>query len=451
MAGKPSAFDGRIRAVVDAVLPEVDAGRFAAKRIAGEAVDVEAHCFTDGHDQLRVVLAWAAIGASEQHEIDMRAEPNDVWRAQFTPPVAGRYRYTVTAWVDHFASWRAELARRDEADDVRTALQLGAALLDALVSHAGSDAPMLMEWATMLRASAADGATGMDIAAMKALALDPARAAVVRRHPDRRFSSSQSRDVTVDRQRAGFSSWYELFPRSTAAEPGHHGTFRDLEQRLPYVARMGFDVLYLPPIHPIGRVHRKGPNNRLDAEPQAVGSPWAIGAAEGGHKHILAALGSMQDFHRLLAAASKAGLEIALDLAFQCAPDHPYVQAHPTWFKHRPDGSIQYAENPPKKYQDIYPFDFESDDWRELWDELKSVVDFWIAQGVRIFRVDNPHTKSFAFWEWLIGEVQRVHPPQGDAAPGETRVQPILYIFYLAHRQAGAHRLLHRVESRRRR
>jgi len=410
MAGKPSAFDGRIRAVVDAVLPEVDAGRFAAKRIAGEAVDVEAHCFTDGHDQLRVVLAWAAIGASEQHEIDMRAEPNDVWRAQFTPPVPGRYRYTVTAWVDHFASWRAELARRDEADDVRTALQLGAAMLDALVSRAGSDAPMLMEWATLLRASAADGATGMDIAAMKALALDPARAAVVLRHPDRRFSSSQSRDVTVDRQRAGFSSWYELFPRSTAAEPGHHGTFRDLEQRLPYVARMGFDVLYLPPIHPIGRVHRKGPNNRLDAEPQAVGSPWAIGAAEGGHKHILAALGSMQDFHRLLAAASKAGLEIALDLAFQCAPDHPYVQAHPTWFKHRPDGSIQYAENPPKKYQDIYPFDFESDDWRELWDELKSVVDFWIAQGVRIFRVDNPHTKSFAFWEWLIGEVQRVHP-----------------------------------------
>jgi starch synthase (maltosyl-transferring) len=221
---------------------------------------------------------------------------------------------------------------------------------------------------------------------------------------------SESRELIADRRRARFSSWYELFPRSTAAAPGQHGTFRDVEARLPYVAAMGFDVLYLPPIHPVGRINRKGPNNALTAGPADVGSPWAIGAAEGGHKDILAELGSLDDFRRLVGKARASGIEIALDIAFQCAPDHPYVAAHPEWFKHRPDGSVQYAENPPKKYQDIYPFDFESSDWRGLWDELKSVFEFWIAQGVRIFRVDNPHTKSFAFWEWVIGGIKAVQP-----------------------------------------
>ncbi|HWT19113.1 MAG TPA: alpha-1,4-glucan--maltose-1-phosphate maltosyltransferase, partial [Variovorax sp.] len=216
--------------------------------------------------------------------------------------------------------------------------------------------------------------------------------------------------LVADRERARFSTWYELFPRSTGPAPGVHGTFKDVEARLPAIAAMGFDVLYFPPIHPIGRLQRKGPNNALASGPDDVGSPWAIGAAEGGHKAILPALGTAEDFRHLCAEAASHGLEIALDIAFQCAPDHPYVKAHPDWFRWRPDGSVQYAENPPKKYQDIYPFNFESEDWRGLWAELRSVIEHWIGEGVRIFRVDNPHTKAFAFWEWVIGEIRREHP-----------------------------------------
>jgi starch synthase (maltosyl-transferring) len=215
--------------------------------------------------------------------------------------------------------------------------------------------------------------------------------------------------VVVDRERARFSTWYELFPRSASDAPGRHGTFDDVIARLPYVARLGFDVLYLPPIHPVGRERRKGPNNTLAAGPDDVGSPWAIGAREGGHKAVHPALGDIAGFRRLVGAARDAGIEIALDIAFQCAPDHPYVDAHPAWFRRRPDGSVQYAENPPKKYQDIYPFDFESPDWAGLWRELEGVFEYWIAEGVRIFRVDNPHTKAFAFWEWVIGEIRRRH------------------------------------------
>jgi starch synthase (maltosyl-transferring) len=396
-----------VRAVIDAVLPAVDGGRFAAKCIAGEAVGIEAHCFTDGHDRLRVVLRWCAAGAGEEFEVEMKLRANDVWQAEFTPPRAGRYRYTVWAWVDHFESWRHELERRDDAADVRMALQVGAALIDeAAARAAGSDAAILAEWSAQLRAAGADA----EPSAQKALALDAARAAIVARYADRSLAATAALELVADRKRAGFSSWYEMFPRSAATEPGHHGTFRDVEARLPYLAGMGFDVLYFPPIHPIGRINRKGTNNALTAGPEDVGSPWAIGAAEGGHKDILPQLGTLEEFRRLLAQARELGIEIALDVAFQCAPDHPYVKAHPQWFKHRPDGSVQYAENPPKKYQDIYPFDFETSDWRALWDELKSIVDFWIVQGVKIFRVDNPHTKSFDFWEWLIGAVKRDQP-----------------------------------------
>jgi starch synthase (maltosyl-transferring) len=401
-----------VRAVIDAVLPVVDGGRFAVKCIAGEAVAIEAHCFTDGHDRLRVVLRWcaagagSAVGAGEEFEVEMKPQPNDVWQAEFTPPRAGRYRYTVWAWVDHFESWRRELERRDDAADVRMALQVGGALIDtAAVRAAGSDAAILAEWSAQLRA-----VTDADPSSQKALALDAARAALVARYADRSLAATAALELVADRKRAGFSSWYEMFPRSAAAEPGHHGTFRDVEARLPYLAEMGFDVLYFPPIHPIGRINRKGTNNTLTAGPEDVGSPWAIGSAEGGHKDILPQLGTLGEFRRLLAKAREAGIEIALDVAFQCAPDHPYVKAHPQWFKHRPDGTVQYAENPPKKYQDIYPFDFETEDWRALWDELKGIVDFWIAQGVKIFRVDNPHTKPFDFWEWLIGAVKREQP-----------------------------------------
>jgi starch synthase (maltosyl-transferring) len=398
-----------VRAVIDAVLPSVDGGRFPIKRIAGEAVAIEAHCFADGHDKLRVVLRWSDAGSSDEYEVEMRPQANDVWQAEFTPPRAGRYRYTVWAWVDPFESWRHELERRDDRADIRVALQVGGALIDEAAARAsGGDAAILAEWSAQMRALGADA--GAEPSAQKALALDAARAAIVARHTDRSRAVTAALELVADRKRAGFSSWYEMFPRSAGTEPGRHGTFRDVEARLPYLAEMGFDVLYFPPIHPIGRINRKGTNNALTARPEDVGSPWAIGAAEGGHKDILPQLGTFDDFRRLLAAARELGIEIALDVAFQCAPDHPYVKAHPQWFKHRPDGSVQYAENPPKKYQDIYPFDFETEDWRALWDELKSIVDFWIAQGVKIFRVDNPHTKAFGFWEWVIGAIKRDHP-----------------------------------------
>jgi starch synthase (maltosyl-transferring) len=413
MAKSPSVAavpEGRSRAVIDALLPVVDAGRFPAKRVAGEPVRIEAHCLTDGHDRLRVVLQWQAVNGTEVHELDMVSLPNDVWWGEFTPPLAGRYRYTVIAWVDHFESWRHALERRQELADILSALRVGAELADQAAGRAaGEDAAMLRRWAVQMRAAAADG-DPIGPEGLKAVALEPARIAIACRYPDRTFAATYSLELIADRRKAQFSSWYEMFPRSAAPQQGRHGTFRDVEARLPYVAEMGFDVLYFPPIHPIGIVHRKGRNNALAALPEDVGSPWAIGSAEGGHKDIHRELGTLEDFRSLARKAQQLGIEIALDIAFQCAPDHPYVEAHSEWFKHRPDGSIQYAENPPKKYQDIYPFDFESADWRALWAELKSVFDFWIGQGVRIFRVDNPHTKSFAFWEWTIGEINRAHP-----------------------------------------
>ncbi len=402
--------EGRVRAVIDAVIPMVDGGRFAGKRIAGESVVVEAHCFADGHDKLRVVLRWKPLGsAAAEFETAMQALANDVWRAQFTPPLAGPYQYTVAAWVDHFESWRRDFDRRDDRNDILIALKAGAALIDEAAARAtGSDAVVLKEWSSELIEKSRNPAA--DIAVQKALALDPARAAIVGRYSDRSLAATITVQLVAERKRAAFSSWYEMFPRSAALQAAVHGTFKDVEKRLPYVAQMGFDVLYFPPIHPIGRVNRKGANNSLTPKSADVGSPWAIGSAEGGHKAILPQLGTFEDFDALLKAARALDIEIALDIAFQCSPDHPYVKAHPQWFKRRADGSIQYAENPPKKYQDIFPFDFETSDWRALWNELKSIVDFWIARGVRIFRVDNPHTKAFAFWEWLINVTQREHP-----------------------------------------
>ncbi|MGO4605247.1 alpha-1,4-glucan--maltose-1-phosphate maltosyltransferase [Variovorax sp. 2RAF20] len=410
----PAAADiekGAVRAVIDAVLPCVDNGRFPVKCVVGERVRVRAHCFTDGHDVLRVQLCWRAHEQADFREVPMKPLGNDVWEAAFSPPSLGRYVYTCVAWVDSFDSWHHELTRRVDPADVRIAAQIGALEIAAAAARAeGTDRIELQRWATELDAMAAD--PGCDIGSLKALALDEEYAALVRRHPDRRHEARYPIELplAVDRERARFSTWYELFPRSTSPQPGVHGTFKDVEARLPAIAAMGFDVLYFPPIHPIGRVQRKGPNNALASGPEDVGSPWAIGAAEGGHKSILPALGTPEDFRRLLARAAEHGLEIALDIAFQCAPDHPYVKEHPDWFRWRPDGSVQYAENPPKKYQDIYPFNFECKEWRELWAELKSVIDHWIGEGVRIFRVDNPHTKAFPFWEWAIGEVKREHP-----------------------------------------
>lgn len=403
--------DGRIRAVIDAVLPCVDGGRFAVKRVVGQSMQVKAHCFADGHDVLRAMLCWRTEDQTQMREVPMKAKGNDIWLAEFPLTSVGRYHYTVIAWVDSFESWRAELKRRVDDDDIRIALQVGALEITGAAGRArGVDRKALLGWAQDLQSKSQDAA--MDAKALKALALDEVLAGLAARYPDRSLSTEYPLQLPliVDRERARFSSWYELFPRSTAAEPQVHGTFKDVETRLPAIARMGFDVLYFPPIHPIGRVQRKGKNNSLVAELTDVGSPWAIGAAEGGHKSILPELGTPEDFRHLVAQAAGHGIEIALDIAFQCAPDHPYVKAHPSWFRWRPDGSVQYAENPPKKYQDIYPFNFESDDWRELWAELKSIFDHWIGEGVKIFRVDNPHTKAFPFWEWVITEIKRENP-----------------------------------------
>jgi starch synthase (maltosyl-transferring) len=398
--------DGRLRAVIEHVTPSVDCGCFAVKRIVGDDVEVEADCFTDGHDSLACLLLWRPEGETTWQETPMSALGNDRWRGSFVAASVGRYRYTVTAWVDHFLSWRHDFARRIEGEDLRIAALVGAGLIgEAADRSKGEDRTRLQGWAALLRATA-------DTKELKALGLDAELAALANRYPDRRRASTCPVEypLVVDRERARFSAWYEMFPRSTAAEAGRHGTFRDCDALLPAIAEMGFDVLYLPPIHPIGRINRKGANNALVAGNRDVGSPWAIGSNEGGHTALHPELGTLEDFRRLVAHAQVLGMELALDIAFQCAPDHPYVEAHPEWFRWRPDGTVQYAENPPKKYQDIFPFEFETEDWCGLWQELAGVVRFWAGEGVRIFRIDNPHTKPFPFWEWAITELKREYP-----------------------------------------
>jgi starch synthase (maltosyl-transferring) len=396
---------GRSRVAIENVKPEIDCGRFPAKRTVGESMSVEADIFADGHDALSALLLYRKEGVSRWTEIPMQPLVNDRWRGAFEVQEIGDHYYTVQAWVDRFKTWRQGLAKKVEAgQDVALELLAGAELIELAAKRAaGEDRKSLNHFSAILR--------GDPSAAIQS-GLDEALAILMEKYPDRRWAVTYDKElrVNVERGKARFSTWYELFPHSCAGTPGAHGTLRDCTERLPYVAGMGFDVLYLPPIHPIGYSFRKGKNNVLEAQPGDVGSPWAIGAKEGGHKAIHPQLGSLTDFKRLVAEAKKFDIEIALDIAFQCTPDHPYVTEHPEWFRKRPDGSIQYAENPPKKYQDIYPLDFESEGWEELWNELKSVILFWCEQDVRIFRADNPHTKAFAFWEWVIGEVKKDYP-----------------------------------------
>jgi starch synthase (maltosyl-transferring) len=351
------------RVIIEDVTPQVDEGRFPAKRTTGEEVIVEADVFADGHDVLAAVVLWRRHGSRAWHETKMAPLGNDRWRASFTAAVEfATYEFTVEAWVDRYATWADGLQKKVAAGQDVSSERLEETLLP---KDAGRSAGTRYE---------------------------------------------RVLTVIVERERARFSAWYEMFPRSAGTDPSRSATFKEAAARLPYIASMGFDVLYLPPIHPIGRSFRKGRNNALAAEPGDPGSPWAIGAEEGGHTAIEPGLGTLDDFTAFIEAAAAHGLEIALDIAFQASPDHPYVKAHPSWFRHRPDGTIKYAENPPKKYQDIYPFDFESADWPALWHELKGVIEFWIAHGVTIFRVDNPHTKPFRFWEWALADIRRAHP-----------------------------------------
>ena len=398
----PTDPAGRRRVVVENLRPSVDGGRFPAKRVVGEPVDVTADVFADGHDSLHCRLRYWAEDDNEtaRSEVVMEPRGNDQWHARFEPVALGRWCFAVVAWIDHYETWRAATRIKLAAGvDIDVEMLTGVQLLDGALPLADAAASKrLRAGSASLRAGRTEILEDDDLAVLMAVL------------NDREYATEVERSLDVDRPLAQFGAWYELFPRSTADEPGRHGTFADVEARLQYVADMGFDIVYLPPIHPIGTSHRKGANNALRAGPDDVGSPWAIGSGGGGHTAIHPDMGTLGDFRKLVEAAGRHELEIALDIAFQCSPDHPWVTEHPEWFRARPDGSIQYAENPPKRYEDIYPFDFESEQWSELWQALRRVFEFWIDEGVRIFRVDNPHTKSFPFWTWLLSDLRRRHP-----------------------------------------
>ena len=394
--------DGRHRVIIEHVQPQVNEGQYPARRTLGERVDVTASIFADGHDHLRADVLFKTSGASDWRRVPMKDEGNDHWRGVFFVEERSSYLFTVEAWVDHLDTWYDGLLKKIRAGlDVALEFKEGALLFEKIDSGNNSEAKGI---AGKLSDKKLYQQNVHDVQSHDF-------AQIVHRFPLRSFETRLNKELTivVESKRALFSTWYELFPRS-AAMGGGHGTFKDVVKLLPRIASMGFDVLYLPPIHPIGRVHRKGKNNNTRALEGEPGSPWAIGSKEGGHKSVHPDLGTLADYKFLITEAGKHRIAIAFDLAFQCAPDHPYVKEHPQWFKQRPDGTIQYAENPPKKYQDIYPFNFECDDWKALWEELKSVIIFWIEQGVTIFRVDNPHTKPIPFWHWAMAEVHKEYP-----------------------------------------
>jgi len=399
--------DGRRRVVIERVYPEIDGGRFPIKRVTGEKVSVQADIFVDGHDTVTALLLFRRAGENSWQSTPMSLLQNDRWQGEFTVDAVGITEYALEAWVDHFQTWRKDLKKKVDADqDVSPDLLIGRdQVADTARRTTGADCKRLEEFAKAL-AKTTDAASALTAAQSEELT------ALMTRHVDRTFSTRYEKElaVIVDRKKALFSSWYEIFPRSCSSEAGRHGTFRDCESRLLEIASMGFDVLYFPPIHPIGRTNRKGKNNQPATGPDDEGSPWAIGSDEGGHTAVHPKLGTLKDFEHLVQKAKDLGLEIAMDLAFQCSPDHPYTKEHPEWFRHRPDGTIQYAENSPKKYEDIFPFNFETDQWQALWEELRRVVLFWVNKGIRLFRVDNPHTKPFDFWEWLITDIKKDHP-----------------------------------------
>ena len=397
----PSVGDlsGR-RIYIEDVYPLVDAGRFPVKRIAGETVEVWADIFRDGHAVLAAELLWRPEAANKWSRVPMLARPNDRWSANFAPPKPGRYVYAIEAWTDEFATWRRDfIAKREAGMDLALEIAEGHTILMSLKARNVAQARLIRE---VCRAPAGTADPEM--------LLSDELAAAASKGTQSDLTRSPSYPLLADRPIARAGAWYEMMPRSQSPTATRHGTFDDCIARLPDVAAMGFDVLYLTPINPIGRVNRKGRNNSLTSGPDDPGSPYAIGSAEGGHDAVHPQLGTLDDFGRLVAACADHGMEIALDFAVQCSPDHPWLSQHSEWFKRRPDGSIQYAENPPKKYEDIVNPDFYGADREGLWGALRDVVLFWVRRGIRIFRVDNPHTKPFPFWEWLIREVQSVDP-----------------------------------------
>ncbi|HKI97037.1 MAG TPA: alpha-1,4-glucan--maltose-1-phosphate maltosyltransferase [bacterium] len=447
--------------LIEAITPAVDQGRYPAKWVAGRPCVVEADIFRDGHEVLRAAVRWRRKGEQRFTEAPMEPLVNDRWRGEMYLPENTRYEFTVEAWTDVYASWLEDLRKRVAvAEPVASEVIEGTTLLESFVDGAkGAYARTLREAVQALRAWTADGgaaaaakstatstaktatkAAGKRTGARKSAADNPGAAtagagtstpaadnpgaaalaiaeapallaAVAATQP--RFGATAYEpflELVVDRPRALFGAWYELFPRSQGPVPGEHGTFADAARRLPDIRDLGFDVVYLPPIHPVGTTHRKGRNNALRAAPDDPGSPWAIGSKDGGHMAVEPRLGTLEDFDRFVATAETLGMEVALDFALQVSPDHPWVREHPEWFYHRPDGTIKYAENPPKKYQDVYPMNFDTENRQALWDEIRDVMEFWVGHGVKIFRVDNPHTKPLAFWQWVIGGIQQAHP-----------------------------------------
>ncbi|TDE15356.1 alpha-1,4-glucan--maltose-1-phosphate maltosyltransferase [Dyadobacter psychrotolerans] len=400
-------LNGRERVIISGVTPQIEGGRFPAKRAIGESLTVAADIFTDGHDEIAASILLKQTDQQHWTEFPMVFLVNDRWQVTLPLEKTGLHEFQVIGWIDHFTSWKKGLVKKYDANqDVSVELQIGSDMLSHALTLADEQTKNNIEhWIEQI-------GLAPDIESAISIALGNEIAAVMRslREKDLISKSPDIYKIEVERKKAGFSTWYELFPRSASTEPGRHGNFQDVKKLLPGIAKMGFDTLYFPPIHPIGEQKRKGKNNSLTPDDEDPGSPWAIGNRLGGHKAIHPELGTIEDFVELVDAAKDMNIEIAMDIAYQCAPDHPYVKEHPQWFKWRPDGTVQYAENPPKKYEDILPFNFETEDWPNLWRELKSVIDYWIEKGVRIFRIDNPHTKSFAFWEWMIGEVRQKYP-----------------------------------------
>ncbi len=395
---------------MECVYPDVDAGVHPAKRLAGETISVWIDIYKEGHDVLSAVLLHRNQGEILWTETPLVLFNNDRWTAAWTLEAAGLHEFTFEAWVEAFDTWRRDTERKRAAGQpIDSELREGLEMLRAAAKRlpAGStDLQQLKAWQAQANTELKNGQMDAPV-----LLTDPV-AELMRLYPDRSCATRMQppRRIMADRDRAGFGAWYEMFPRSAGTDPHRSATLRECEARLPEIQRMGFDVLYFPPIHPIGHTHRKGRNNSLRCEPGEPGSPYAIGSELGGHDAVEPSLGTLEDFDGLVAAAREHGLEIALDFALNCSPDHPYVREHPEWFFHRPDGTIKYAENPPKRYEDIYPLNFTGPAWRSLWEEMARVIRFWAAHGVRIFRVDNPHTKPFAFWRWLIRTIQAEDP-----------------------------------------
>ncbi|MGH2615922.1 MAG: alpha-1,4-glucan--maltose-1-phosphate maltosyltransferase, partial [Thermomicrobiales bacterium] len=403
----PDTLDPPSPVIIERVQPEIDGGRYPVKRIQGDILEVAADIFKDGHDKIAAVVKYRRKDEDDWQEAEMRLVDNDRWAGEVLLPDNTRYAYTIEAFPDRWATWADEIEKKfDAGQDVALELLEGRAILEEALTRADAADRAIIE-----EAIATVDREGSQAATLRML-LAPEVEAAMRRARSRHGMTVYERqlEVVVDRPAARFAAWYEMFPRSAGTDPTRGATFAEAAQRLPALAEMGFDVVYLTPIHPIGGAFRKGKNNTLSGRPDDPGVPYAIGSEAGGHDAIEPGLGTLEDFRAFVARAAALGMEVALDIAWQASPDHPWAKEHPEWFTIRPDGTIHYAENPPKKYQDIYPLNFDTPAWRELWLELRRIILFWVDQGVKTFRVDNPHTKPTVFWEWLIADVQREHP-----------------------------------------